>query len=74
MLTLVLYYLWNLRHERWYWLTVVTIAILHVPLIWLVRWPNQNFNYIELTPFALLDFGAYYGSVRLVEKLVTARE
>ena len=63
-------FLWDLKDRTWYWVTIVVIVLLHVLLILLVPWPFKRWSYIQLLPIAFLDFGATYGIIRLVEKVI----
>src|SRR5579863_3194081 len=33
---------WNLRKHLWFWATIVFVLALHVPLVFVVRWPQGN--------------------------------
>ena len=61
---------WGLRKRLWFWTTVTMIAFLHVPLILFIPWGNQPLSYVALLPVGLSDFGASYGIIRLMEKVI----
>lgn len=61
---------WALRRRVWFWLTVTTIALCHVPLVLLIRWGNQSLSYVALLPAAFLDYAIAYKIIRLVEKVI----
>lgn len=62
-------YFWDLRKRTWFWVTIASIVLLHVPLILLIRWPSKQWSYVQLLPIGLLDFGIAYGIIRLAEKV-----
>src|ERR1700733_11360657 len=33
---------WKLRKYVWFWATIILIVLLHIPLIFLVHWPQSN--------------------------------
>jgi hypothetical protein len=63
-------FLWDLRTRVWFWITIVVIVLLHVPLIILIPWQAKQLTYVALLPAGLLDFAVAYGILRLVENLV----
>ena len=63
-------FLWDLKKRVWFWGTIAIIVALHVPVILLIPWGDQNLSYVALLPLALLDFGIAYGIIRLVENAV----
>jgi len=67
LIVVVLKYFWDLRNRVWFWLTITFIVSLHVALILLIPWPDNDYRGVQLLPFALLDFGIVYGIIRLVE-------
>jgi hypothetical protein len=61
---------WKLRRYVWFWATIVLILALHVPLFYLVRWPQGKFPTIAYTlPIGIADFFIILGAVGLAEKL-----
>jgi hypothetical protein len=71
MIAVAVRYFWDLRKRIWFWITVIFIVLLHVPVILFIRWPfNQHYNYVQMLPPALLDFAIMYGIIRLVERAV----
>ena len=63
-------FLWDLRTRVWFWLTITTIALLHVPLIAFIPWPLKQLSYVALLPAGFLDFAIAYGIIRLLEHRV----
>lgn len=61
---------WDLRNRAWFWVTVATMGVLQIPLVWYVPWSNTNLSSASLLPVGLLDFGIVYGCVKLAEKVM----
>jgi hypothetical protein len=60
---------WNLRKHLWFWLIIVFIFALHVPLFFIVRWTHGNVPAIFYgLPFGLIDFLIISEGLRLAEK------
>jgi len=60
---------WNLRKHVWFWATIVFILALHVPLVFIVRWPQGNVPIIFYSmPLGIADFFLILGAVGLAEK------
>jgi hypothetical protein len=63
---------WNLRKHFWFWAIIVFILALHVPLFFIVRWPQGNLPTLFYTlPFGLIDFLTISGILGLAEKLLS---
>lgn len=61
---------WSLRKHVWFWATIVLILALHVPLFFIVRWPQGKTPTIAYTlPFGIADFFIILGALGLAEKL-----
>jgi hypothetical protein len=61
---------WKLRRYVWFWATIVLILALHVPLFYLVRWPQGNLPTLAYTlPIGIADFFIILGAVGLAEKV-----
>jgi hypothetical protein len=59
---------WNLRKHFWFWLIIVFIFALHVPLFFIIRWPQGNVPGLFYgLPFGLVDFLIISGALRLAE-------
>jgi hypothetical protein len=67
MIALVARYFWDLRNRVWFWVAIVVIVLVHVPLIVLVPWSSKHLTYVALLPLGLLDIAFAYGIIRLVE-------
>jgi hypothetical protein len=61
---------WNLRKHIWFWAIVAIILALHVPLVFLVRWPQGNAPTLFYTmPVGIADFLIILGAVELAERV-----
>jgi hypothetical protein len=70
MITCAIKIRWNLRKHVWFWATIVFILALHVPLFFIVRWPQGKGPTIAYTmPIGFADFFIILGALRLAEKL-----
>ena len=61
---------WDLSKHLWFWVLIVLLLGLHVPLILMVKWPHYWIPGIALLPIGLADLGITVGIVRFVEKFV----
>ncbi len=63
---------WNLRKHVWFWAIIAVILALHVPLLFVIRWPQGNVPTLFYTfPFALIDFVIISGALKLAERLLS---
>jgi len=60
---------WDLRRHIWFWVTIALILALHVPLFFMVRWPQKTPTIIYVKPIGFADFFIILGAVGLVERL-----
>jgi len=61
---------WRLRKYVWFWATIVLILALHVPLFFLIRWPDTKVPTIAYSlPIGIIDFLLIMGAVGLAEKI-----
>jgi hypothetical protein len=60
---------WKLRKHVWFWATIVLILALHVPLLFIVRWPQSNVPTIVYSlPLGTVDFLLIMGAISLAQK------
>lgn len=69
-ITVAARFLWDLRARVWFWMTIAIIVLIHVPLIALIPWPDEQLSYVALLPAGFLDFLVAYGIIRLVESII----
>ena len=61
---------WKLRKHVWFWATIVLILALHVPLLFIVRWPETNVPTIVYSmPLATVEFLLMMGDISLAQKV-----
>jgi len=59
-----------LRKHTWFWAAIVLVLALHVPLLFIVRWPDSKVPTIAYSlPLGIVDFLLIMGAVGLAEKL-----
>ena len=61
---------WDLKDRSWFWVTIVVMGVLQIPLVRYVPWSNTNLSYASLLPVGLLDYAIVYGCVMLGEKVM----
>jgi hypothetical protein len=59
---------WDLRRHVWFWGTIALVLVLHVPLLFVVRWPPTMFHWVVMLPIAVADCLVIVGIVGFVEK------
>ena len=63
---------WNLRKHVWFWPVIVFILALHIPLFFVVQWPQGNVPTLFYTmPLGIADFLIISGALRLAERLLS---
>jgi hypothetical protein len=61
---------WDLRKHFWFWAIIAIILALHVPLVFMVRWPQGNMSIrVYVLPVAVVDFVIIWGALDLAERL-----
>lgn len=63
---------WKLRNHLWFWVIIIFMLALHVPLMLFARWPQGNVpTLVYALPLGIVDFFIILGAIGLVEKLFT---
>ena len=63
---------WNLRKHVWFWASIAFILALHIPLFFIIRWPQGNVPTIAYSlPLGIADFFIILGAIGLAEKLLS---
>ena len=62
---------WELRRNVWFWIAIVLIVAIHLPVIFLIPWPNSHARGAGLSVIGLPDFFLVYGIFKLVHKLIS---
>ena len=61
---------WRLRRYVWFWVTIIVVLALHVPLLFFIRWPETRVPTLAYSlPFGILDFVLTTVALNLAEKL-----
>jgi hypothetical protein len=61
---------WKLRKHVWFWAAIAFILLLHIPLLFVVRWPQSHTPTIAYSmPFGIVDFLLILGAISLAEKI-----
>lgn len=60
---------WKLKAHIWFWPTIATIFLLHMPLVRLVTFRHVIVNHITLLPIGLADFLVILAFVKIAEKV-----
>ena len=61
---------WKLRRHIWFWPTIAFILLLHIPLLFLVRWPDTKVPTIFYSmPIGFVDFLLVMGAIGLANKI-----
>ena len=61
---------WKLRRHAWFWVTIALILALHIPFLFIVRWPQTNVPTIAFSlPLGIADFLLISGAISLAEKV-----
>lgn len=61
---------WHLRRRPWFWIVLAVMVALHVALVLSVSWSDRSYPGYTLLPEAALDYGVFYGSFSLAEKVL----
>lgn len=61
---------WSQRKRVWFWLTIISLALLHVPPVLLISWSNKSRSAVALMPIGLLDFVVMFAVIKFVESRV----
>ena len=61
---------WDLRTRVWFWGVVLFVLALHVPLFFLIRWPDGWVPGVALLPIGLADLAIILGAVKFVETFI----
>lgn len=61
---------WDLKGCSWFWAAVVSLLVLHLPLLVYVPWPGGRIPGVGLLPFGLADCLIILGVIRLLEGFI----
>jgi hypothetical protein len=61
---------WKLRRYAWFWATVVFVLLLHIPVLFLVHWPQTHVPTIAYSlPLGIADFLLISGAISLAQRV-----
>jgi hypothetical protein len=67
---IAIYLRWKLRKHIWFWAAIALILLLHIPLLFWVRWPQSNIPTIAYSlPLGITDFLLISGAIGIAEKI-----
>jgi hypothetical protein len=58
---------WHLRKHAWFWAIIAVILALHVPLVFMVQWPQNAPTIFYAMPIGIADFLIISGALKLAE-------
>lgn len=61
---------WKLREHVWFWITMTSLAALHVPLILFIPWTTKWIPVLVIIPIGIADLYAMLWTVSFVGKFV----
>jgi hypothetical protein len=70
VLGLVILFKWKLRRHAWFWIAMLVIAALHVPLILFVPWTTRWVPALAITVIASADFCLILWIISIIGKVV----
>jgi hypothetical protein len=60
----------KLRKHIWFWATIALVLALHIPLVFIARWPHGNLPTIAYAmPIGIADFLIVQGAIGLAQKV-----
>ena len=70
MILLAIKLQWRLRKHVWFWAAIAVVLALHVPFLFIVRWPDTKTPTIAYSlPLGIVDFLIISGVIRLSENI-----
>lgn len=70
MILLAIKLQWRLRKYVWFWAAIAVVLAVHIPLIFVVRWPDTRTPMIVYSmPFGIIDFLIVSGAIALSKRL-----
>jgi hypothetical protein len=70
MVTLSIAMRWKLRHHVWFWITMISLAVLHLPLILFLPWTTRWIPAVVIAPIGVADLYAMLWVISAVGKFM----
>ncbi len=64
---------WELHAKRWFWLAIIAVLLIHLPLIFLLRWNSAWAPSFLIFPLFLADFFLDLILIHRVEKYMKTK-
>jgi hypothetical protein len=74
MVSLIIAMRWKLRTHGWFWITIIILAALHLPLILFIPWTTKWIPAILIAPIGIADLYAMLWVISVVGKSMGERE
>ena len=70
MIMLAIKLRWKFRRHAWFWVTIVLVLLLHIPLLFFVHWPESRVPTIAYSlPLGIADFLLISGAISLAHRV-----
>ncbi len=63
----------DVRGRLWFWITIIAIAVLHVPLLMLTAQRLIGAPLAEMFVFGVVDVAVIFAVIRLIERLIGSK-
>ena len=74
MVTITIAMRWRLKRHVWFWITVIVLAALHVPLILFVPWTTKWVPALVIIPIGIADLYIMLWVLSIIGKLMERQE
>jgi len=74
MVTITIAMRWRLKRHVWFWITVIVLAALHVPLILFVPWTTKWVPALAIIPIGIADLYIMLWVLSIIGKLMERQE
>jgi hypothetical protein len=74
MVSLAITMRWKLRTHGWFWITILILAVLHLPLILFIPWTTKWIPAVLIAPIGIADLYAMLWAISVVGKFMREKE
>jgi hypothetical protein len=74
MVSLAITMRWKLRTHGWFWITMLILAVLHLPLILFIPWTTKWIPAVLIAPIGIADLYAMLWAISVVGKFMREKE